>query len=375
MKKILITSIAILFSLSACHDDDYITGLRSPGNEDDSSEMAERVEGRVAISYVTYYGTTIPNPTYLTHINYAFAELYFKDGKYEKFDLQGNRARFDQIKKLKEKYNHLKITLSFTNTVSNPDNTIHGGFSALCKSPEMRKKFAEDCKAFVKEEGIDGIDIDWEFPGMTFGSNAFDAEVDVDNFTLLMKDLRETLNKSTELTYAGYCMNVRERAEGGRKYIDAAAVAPYVDFINIMTYDMADAPGHQSAISRPDLYWDCQRSINDYAKAGVPYNKLVLGIPFYGRNNFASGGAINYRDILKLNKDEGYIIDNWDDTGKVPYVSKNGQFYCGYDNPQSIAIKGEWILGLGMKGMMCWDYEGDDDNGTLRRAVWNAVMQ
>ena len=63
MKKILITSIAILFSLSACHDDDYITGLRSPGNEDDSSEMAERVEGRVAISYVTYYGTTIPNTT------------------------------------------------------------------------------------------------------------------------------------------------------------------------------------------------------------------------------------------------------------------------------------------------------------------------
>ncbi|MEI3468794.1 MAG: glycosyl hydrolase family 18 protein [Bacteroides intestinalis] len=43
----------------------------------------------------------------------------------------------------------------------------------------MRKQFAQDCKKFVQQEGIDGIDIDWEFPGMTFGSNAYDPLVDV----------------------------------------------------------------------------------------------------------------------------------------------------------------------------------------------------
>ena len=81
------------------------------------------------------------------------------------------------------------------------------------------------------------------------------------------------------------------------------------------------------------------------------------------------------RVILNLSKDDGYVIENWDTEGNVPYVTKNGSFYCGYDNPRSIAAKGEWILKNGMKGMMFWDYEGDDTMGTLRKALWNAVMK
>lgn len=69
---------------------------------------------------------------------------------------------------------------------------------------------------------------------------------------------------------------------------------------------------------------------------------------------FNSGGSVNYRDIVDLSAGEGYVIDNWDEEGSVPYVTKNGVFYCGYDNPRSIAAKGTWLLGLGMKGMMFW---------------------
>lgn len=318
--------------------------------------------------------SAIPDPTYLTHINYAFAELYIKNGVYEKFDLQGERERFNQVKKLKERNADLKILLSFTNSVSNSGNSQDGGFSALAKSPEMRQQFAQDCKQFVQKEGIDGIDIDWEFPGMTFGSNVYDEMADVDNFTLLMKDLRETLGNSILLTYAGYCKNKQPQNEGW-KYIDVKAVDPYVDFVNIMTYDLASAPGHQSPLNKPSAYWDCKRSVDEYLNAGVPAGKLVLGIPFYGRAHFDSGGSINFKNIVNLNESEGYVIDNWDEEGSVPYVTKDGVFYCGYDNPQSIALKGEWILGLGMKGLMSWDYDGDDNKGTLRKALWNAVMK
>lgn len=134
-------------------------------------------------------------------------------------------------------------------------------------------------------------------------------------------------------------------------------------------------PQHQSALNKPSNYWDCQRSVDEYLNAGVSADKLVLGIPFYGRADFNAGGSINYRDILNLSKDDGYVIENWDAEGNVPYVTKNGSFYCGYDNPRSIAAKGEWILKNGMKGMMFWDYEGDDTMGTLRKALWNAVMK
>ena len=297
-----------------------------------------------------------------------------KNGIYEKFGLQGDKSRFDKVKKIKSQYPHVKILLSFTNSVSNTDNSQDGGFSALAKSPEMRKQFAQDCRAFVSSEGIDGIDIDWEFPGMTFSSNAYDELVDVENFTLLMKDLRAELGQSTLLTYAGYCMDKRPQGEG-YKYIDVKAVDPYVDFVNIMAYDLVDAPQHQSALNKPSNYWDCQRSVDEYLNAGVSADKLVLGIPFYGRADFNAGGSINYRDILNLSKDDGYVIENWDTEGNVPYVTKNGSFYCGYDNPRSIAAKGEWILKNGMKGMMFWDYEGDDTMGTLRKALWNAVMK
>ncbi len=372
-KKIFFAVSFVTLTLSSCHDDDYVTGLWAP-DPSAGIEMAEEVDGRIALSYVTYYGTAIPDPTYLTHINYAFAEIYVKNGTYEKFGLQGDKARFDKIKSLKDKNPNLKILLSFTNSVSNPDNSVDGGFSAMAKSSEMRAKFAMDCKSFVQSEGIDGIDIDWEFPGMTFGSNAFDVSVDVDNFTLLMKDLRKELGTGTLLTYAGYCMD-KKPANPGFKYIDVKAVDPYVDFVNIMTYDLMGAPQHQSALNKPGNYWDCKRSVDEYTNAGVPASKLVLGIPFYGRTNFESGGSINYKDILTLSKNNGYVIDNWDSEGSVPYVTKNGEFYCGYDNPRSIALKGEWLLGLGMKGMMCWDYDGDDNLGTLRKSVWNAVMK
>ena len=71
--------------------------------------MAEQVAGRVALGYVTYYGTSIPDAKYLTHINYAFAELYVKNGIYEKFGLQGDKSRFDKVKKIKSQYPHVRF--------------------------------------------------------------------------------------------------------------------------------------------------------------------------------------------------------------------------------------------------------------------------
>lgn len=373
IKELLFLLLSVLLIVSCSKNSSPTGGEGEP--EQPAEVMADRVEGRIALGYVTYYGKNLPDPKYLTHVNFAFAELYMNGNEYVKFGLQGDRLRFDQVKQAIKQSSGAQMLLSFTNTVSNADNKKGGGFSALAKSAEMRKRFAQDCKDFVQREGIDGIDIDWEFPGMTFGSNAYDTQVDVDNFTLLMKDLREVLGKNILLTYAGYCMNVQNTSDGGRKYIDVAAVDPYVDFVNVMTYDLVSAPKHQSAIYAPDAYWDCMRSIKSYVDAGILPSKLVLGIPFYGRKDFASGGYIEYNKIIKLSKADGYIINHWNTDWQAPYVTKNGEMYCGYDNARSISAKGNWVKHYGMKGMMFWDYDGDDTNGTLRKALWNAVMK
>ena len=370
MKKIAAYAMSLLVFIASCKKDDYETGVRSP----DPKQLLERVPGRNVIAYVTHYGTQIPDPAFVTHINYAFAEIYVQGGVYQKFKLQGAEARFQKIVDLKKLNPDLKISISFINAAENADNVKDGGFSAIAKSGADRKKFAQDCKAFLEKWNIDGVDMDWEFPGMSFSGMPFDVAVDVENHVLLMKELRETLGSKYLLTYAGYCLN-KQVVTGGYRYIDIQAVDPYVDFVNIMSYDLDESPRHHSALRAPGAYSDCERAVNTYLNAGVAPEKLVLGIPFYGRRAFSgSETAINYNKIILLDRSV-YKIDNWDEAASVPYVTKNGQFWCGYDNAKSIGVKAGWMLGKSMKGMMFWDYDGDDSQGTLRRAVWQSVMK
>lgn len=334
-----------------------------------------RIEGRHATAYVTYYGSLIPDPEAMTHINYAFAELYVRDGVYQGFKVQGKLSRFEQIAALKKKNPDLKICLSFSHTVANNDNKQDGGFSAMCKSEAGRRAFAEDCLAFLKKYNLDGVDLDWEFPGLSWSGAACDPSCDTDNYVLLVKQLRETLGTSYTISYAGYCSD-KTSVSGGYRYVDIKGMDPYVDYVNIMAYDLDEAPHHHSALNDTRAYKDCNRAVNAYLTAGVSPDKLVLGLPFYGRHSFStSPTAISYKKILQLDRYQ-YRRNQWDDKASCPFVATmGGAFYCGYDNPRSIGLKGAWVREKGMLGLMYWEYDQDDAKGTLRKAVWNAVMQ
>ena len=337
--------------------------------------MNPRIEGRHATAYVTYYGTSVPDPTSMTHINYAFAELYVRDNVYQGFKVQGNLSRFEQIASLKNQNPDLKICLSFSHTVANNDNKQDGGFSAMCKSEAGRRAFAEDCLAFLKKYNLDGVDLDWEFPGLSWSGAACDPSCDTDNYVLLVKQLRETLGTSYTISYAGYCSD-KTSVSGGYRYVDIKGMDPYVDYVNIMAYDLDEAPHHHSALNDTRAYKDCNRAVNAYLTAGVSPDKLVLGLPFYGRHSFStSPTAISYKKILQLDRYQ-YRRNQWDDKASCPFVATmGGAFYCGYDNPRSIGLKGAWVREKGMLGLMYWEYDQDDAKGTLRKAVWNAVMQ
>lgn len=372
-QRLLFLSVLLLLIATACEKNDYIP---DPEPEQEVPYVpSPKVEGRVSIAYVTYYGTKIPDTDVITHINYSFAELYVREGVYQGFKLQGNQSRFESVIAVKQVNPDIKICISFTHTVSNSDNSQGGGFSAMASTEEGRKAFAEDCKEFLEKWGLDGVDIDWELPGISWSGHACNPLIDTDNYTLLMKQLRETLGEKYLITLAGYIMDKRPSSNGGWKYVDLKAVEPYVDFMNIMTYDMDEAPYHHSALQDSRAYWDCARAVTEYLNAVVPASKLVLGIPFYGRRSFSkSPTAINYAKIQNLDP-ASYKIDNWDAVANVPYVTYNNTFYCGYDNARSIGIKAEWALKRGMRGLMYWDYDGDDAKGTLRKAVWEGVMK
>jgi len=311
---------------------------------------------RVVIAYVTSWTNVIPDPDRMTHINYAFGHVN------QTFDgvRIANEDRLRSIVGLKEQAPALKICLSVGGWGS-------GNFSEMAADADLRKSFAEDCAKAVKEFGLDGIDIDWEYPtSSAAGISASPA--DTDNFTFLMRDLREALGTDKLLTLATVC---------SAKYIDFPAIMPYVDFVNIMSYDMGRAPSHNAALYRADADGNvspvagghtADEAVKAHLEAGIPAEKLVMGMPIYGRGNEETYGVfVDYRELKGPR--EGHV-EIWDDIAQVPYYAdENGTLHLGFDNVRSISEKCRYIIDNGLLGGMYWEYAGDNDEGDLTRTI------
>jgi chitinase len=316
-----------------------------------TNSAAEREE-KIVLAYVTSWSSVIPDVNYITHINYAFGHVT------DSFDgvRIDNENRLRELVALKEQKPSLIIFLSIGGWGS-------GRFSEMAADENFRLAFAQDCKRVVDEFGLDGIDMDWEYPTSSSAGISSSPD-DTENFTLLMRDIRQAIGDDKLLTLA---------SAANARYVDFRAILPYVDFVNIMSYDMGNPPFHHSTLFRSENtgYISADEAVRAHVEAGVPLEKLVLGIPFYGRGiRELTGSFVNYRDIINLT----HFEEKWDDVAKVPYLSSDSiYFVLGFDNARSIAIKCDYIIEKGMLGAMYWDYAGDDDDGTLRKAVFNGL--
>lgn len=304
---------------------------------------------KVIVGYVTSWSDVMPDPDRLTHINYAFGHVT------DSFDgvRVDNPDRLRAICALKKQHPALKVQLSVGGWGS-------GRFSEMASTAERRKKFAEDCLRTVKKYKLDGIDIDWEYPGSD-AAGISRSDDDVANFTLLLKQLRETLGPDRLLTIA--------TGASGEHY-DFRGLIPYVDFVNIMTYDMADAPLHHAALynseNTPQL--SCDGAVKAHIAGGVPPGKLVLGVPFYGRGGKAMRGC-DFKDIEQRARENGCTLV-FDNTAKAPLmVNAAGEVVMGYDDARSLELKCDYIMEHDLRGAMYWDYDGDDAQGTLGKTL------
>ena len=275
---------------------------------------------KVVIAYVTSWSSAIPDPAHITHINYAFGHV---TNSFDGVRID-NPERLKAMVALKEVKPELKVLLSVGGWGS-------GRFSEMAATDANRKAFAKDCLRVVEEFGLDGIDIDWEYPTSDAAGISASPE-DTDNFTLLMKELRKALPAGKLLTMASVAT---------AEYVNFKEVVEYLDFVNIMTYDMASAPKHHSGMYRSEMSpgITCEEGIMAHFEAGVPMEKLVFGMPFYGRASGALEGFNDYKSLIQLPTDK--FTAEWDDTAKAPYLVEvaSGNVVCTYDDPRSIAIK------------------------------------
>lgn len=310
--------------------------------------IAASRESKVVVAYVTSWSEVMPDPQYMTHINYAFGHVNesFNGVKID------NEERLRQIVDLRKQKPELKVLLSIGGWGS-------GRFSEMAANDEYRCAFAADCDRVVKEFALDGIDIDWEYPTSSM-ANISSSPDDTENFTLLMQDIRAAIGNEKELTLA---------TVASARYIDFKAILPSVDFVNIMAYDMASAPKHHSALYPSGHSGDITSdgAVTAHLKAGVPPSKLVMGMPFYGRGG---DGYPSFQDYNKVGNTDTQYTEKWDEVAQVPYLAdKNDTLVFGFENPRSLAIKCQYILDKDLLGGMYWDYSGDNEQGDLRRTV------
>ena len=314
----------------------------------------KQVINRVVVAYVTAGSKEVPDPTLMTHINYAFGTV---NETFNSVNIQ-NPDRLRMIASLKQQNPELKVLLSIGGWTA-------GRFSEMAATKETRESFAKDCKRIVADFCLDGIDIDWEYPSSSEAGISSSPD-DIDNFTLLMKELRRKLGKGKLLTIATICT---------AEYIDFKKCLPYLDLINVMSYDMSDPnKAHHAALYPSPISGYCTGSeaVNAHLKAGVPKEKLVMGMPFYpkGRRNDVGVDEYLRTGILPA----GYTRQ-WSDEAKADYITnEKGEFVWAYETVRSLGAICQYILDNNLRGGMYWEYSSDK-TGDFRTLLSDMLLK
>lgn len=305
------------------------------------------------VGYLVNDYDKLPDPTKLTHIVYCFAELYMSGDKYNHFEIEGDYNNLKKVINLKKINPNLKVLLGFTSWIKNKDNKQEGGFSSLCAYDVNIIKYCNDCKDFLDKYNLDGVLINWEYPGLKW-HNQKPRENDNNNFDILIKYLRSTMPYKT--------IGVAGNYDAYNKYFNVNVLDKYVDFMTVMLYDIHEGIYGDAHNGISDIIY----SINSYKECGFNMNKYILGIPCYGRLHFDSKKYPNRPKTLSIkyikSKEYPYFIKN---INKMPWLLKynennNIEHICSFEDEISIREKIKIIKDNGLLGISIWSMNLDE---------------
>jgi chitinase len=333
------------------------------------------------VAYVASWSTpAVIRAEKLTHINFAFAQID-RSGKVA-FERPEAVESLKTLLAVRSNNPELKILVSVGGWRAE-------GFSDAALTDASRDAFARSAVGFLREHALDGIDLDWEYPGQGVAGIRYRAE-DKENFTLLLKTLRERLDAAARSRAAGqrYLLTI---ASADREYFDHTEMEKlhvYLDWINIMSYDFFNSltrtTGHHAGLYRSQFASATDRnadaSVRQHLAAGIPPEKLVLGVAFYGRG-FTGVNPLNNglnQPYERYEADHSYaelagkfigkqgFIRYWDDRAQAPYLWNDGsKTFITYDDPRSIEIKARYARDNQLGGMMFWELSQDHDGELL----------
>ena len=314
----------------------------------------------------------------LTAINYAFfypatdGTLAGRDPAGDELILNGGNRSGTGLVELAHR-NGVRVFLS----VGGWDDSYN--FPEVAGSQSTRAAFARSCVEQLQKYGFDGIDVDWEFPCLADHKGTPD---DTQNYTKLLQSARDSLEAFGRRMNRHYLLTAALPAQESRmKYYDIENVAPLLDMLNVMTYDLSgewdSLSGHNAPLYAP-VPADSDRNVDAafrlfHATYKLPASKINLGVPFYGRTyadcmglyahhkgadtvHFADGDCFYYDVVACRDK----FTRRWDDRAKVPYlVSSSWNTFVSYDDEESVGYKARYVVDHHACGVIIWEITGD----------------
>ena len=333
----------------------------------------------------------------LTHIIHAFARIS-AGGEIEMIDPWADvekpfgpdtwdtpvRGNFGAYRRLKAAHPNLRVLIAVGGWFDS------GKFSDVAATAAARVKFAKSVRAFVVKYGFDGVDLDWEYPVVATDVNPNVRPADRDNYALLAGAIRTEFNAQQAADGKTYEITAATPA-GHDKFekINLKSLSDQLSFFNLMTYDfhgrwIANQTGHNASLfasaKAPNARYTTDEAVRGYLAAGVPSQKIVLGVPAYGYGwvgvtdgapfSYASGtgpgtlavepGFYDYRTIADLAKANPSGV-KWDEQAQTGYYH-DGNLWIGYESPRGLRRKLAYVGEKNLGGVMFWEVSTDIRN-------------
>jgi chitinase len=329
---------------------------------------------------------------YLSDIIIAFALIDSADGSslYIPEVRSGSFAMWNEVAALKEKYAHLKVHISVGGYGAE-------GFSDMAHDPALRAAFVANVRAWLETDDLDGVDIDWEYPvGPSWGQNIKSRPEDKQNYIALLGDLRNALDALGEETGKRYYLSTAVPASNW--FVtrnDVKAASEIVDRLKVMAYDYygtwSDTTGHHAnlyANPRDANRLSTNSALNEYLRARVPPEKIMLGVAFYGyvwRNvaqgsnaatpglfqSGASPASISWTAITEYLKPGSGYTRYWDSAARAPFLYNNNRWVSYTDHEQIRALT-DFAKEKKLAGTFVWEYGHDMGADLLKTLAQNS---
>ncbi|KAF4984917.1 hypothetical protein FDECE_16983 [Fusarium decemcellulare] len=329
---------------------------------------------------------------YYTHINFAFALINPDTYRLDPMD-KGTASRYGRVSALKEQQDDLEVWIAIGGWAMNDPGKYRTVFSDLAKSEKKQDAFFDSLITFLKQYNFDGVDLDWEYP---VAEDRGGIDEDFENYVNLLARLRRRLNASGQK----YGLTLTLPASYWYlKGFDIVNMEQYLDWFNIMTYDIHGVWDENIeslgpyALAHTNLT-EIQQGLELLWRNNINPERVVLGLGFYGRSftmkssncldagcEFSSGakggectgtkGVLSAHEINKIIKDGGKI--KLDKKAGVKIVTWDSNQWVSWDDAETLRMKLDYANERCLGGTMVWAIDLDD--GTLIDALGKGIKR